>query len=69
MGDLNPKVAADGWGSSRFKCPFLHLLILFVVFNTFLKIKPSNKKNALKNESVYLLRKFQENPPIFMQLS
>jgi hypothetical protein len=68
MGDLNPKVATDGWGSCHFKCPFLHLLILSVVFHTFLKLKTSHKKHTLKNESGYPLRKFQENPPIFTQL-
>jgi len=33
---LNPQTAADGQGSLHFKWPFLHLLILFLVFNTFL---------------------------------
>jgi hypothetical protein len=69
MRDLNPRAAADGQGSYCFKCPFLHLLVLSVVFLTFLKIKTSNKKYTLKNEFFYLLCKFQENPPIFMQLS
>jgi hypothetical protein len=69
MTDLNPKVAADGRGSFHFKCPFSHLMILSIVFQTFLKIKTSNKKYTLKNESSYPLRKFQENPPIFTQLS
>jgi hypothetical protein len=68
MGDLNPKVAAGGQGSFDFKCPFSHLLIS-IVFHTFLKIKTSNKKHTLKNESIYSLRKLQENPPTFMQLS
>ena len=31
MRDLNPKVAADGWGTFCFKCLFLHLLY-FVPF-------------------------------------
>jgi hypothetical protein len=69
MGDLNPKVATDGPGSFRFKCLFLHLLILAVIFHKILKIKTLNKKYTLKNDSVYPLHKFQENPPIFMQLS
>jgi hypothetical protein len=48
MGDLNPKAAADSRGSFRFKCPFLQVLILSVVFHTFLKRKASNKKYMLK---------------------
>jgi hypothetical protein len=66
MRNLNPKVAADGQGSFHFKQQFSHLLILSIVFHTFLKIKTSNKKYMLKNESIY---KLQENPPIFMQIS
>jgi len=42
MRDLNPKVAADGQGTFRFICPFLHLLILSAIFHTSLKIKTSN---------------------------
>jgi hypothetical protein len=52
MGDLNPKVATDGQGSFHFKCPFSHVLILSVVFHTFLKTRTSNKKYMLKNESI-----------------
>jgi hypothetical protein len=69
MGDLNPKVATVGCGSFHFICPFSHLLILSILFHTFLKIKISNKKYMLKNDSSYPLRKSQENPPIFMQLT
>jgi hypothetical protein len=69
VGDLNPKLAADGQGSFRFKCRFSHLLILSVVCYTFLKMKTSNKKHRLKNESIYPLRQFQENTPIFTPLS
>jgi hypothetical protein len=69
MGDLNPKVAADGRGSLRINCPFSHVLLLSVVFHTFLKINTSNKKHTPKNESIYKFCKFQENPPIFTQLN
>ena len=48
MRDLNPKVAADDWGTLRFKFPFLHLLILSPVLHTFLKIKIWNKKYKLR---------------------
>ena len=43
MGDLNPKVASDGRGTSHFQCPFLHLLILSAVFHTFLKLRADLK--------------------------
>jgi hypothetical protein len=69
MGDLNSKVAADSQGSLHFKCLFLHLLILSVVFHTFLKIKTSNTKYTLMNRSIHLFRMFQEIPPLFTQLS
>ena len=36
--DLNPKLAADGWGTFHFKCLFLYLLILYAVLHTFLKL-------------------------------
>jgi len=47
-----PKVAAGGWGSFCFKCPFLHQLILSIVFHTFLNTRTSNKKYMLKNGSI-----------------
>lgn len=42
--DLNPNIAADGWVSLRCKWPFLHLLILLLVFHTFLILNTLNKK-------------------------
>jgi hypothetical protein len=48
MRDLNPKVAADSQGTFRFKCPFLLMLVLSAIFNTFLKIKTSNKSIRLR---------------------
>jgi hypothetical protein len=38
MRDLNPKAAADSWGTFNFKWPFSRLLILSVVLHTFLKL-------------------------------
>jgi len=69
MRDLNPKVAADDQGTFHFHCPFLHLQILSIVFQTFLQFITSNKTYMLKNESIYPFCQFEENPPIFMKLS
>jgi len=69
MRDLNPKAATDGQGTFHFKCLFLDLLLLSAIFHTFLKIKILNKMYSFKNESNYLLRQFEENPPIFTHLS
>jgi hypothetical protein len=41
-GDLNPNVVADVWGSAYFKCQFLHLVMLSIIFHAFLKLKTSN---------------------------
>jgi len=38
------------------------------VFYTILKLLTSSKKYMLKNESIYPVCKFKENPPIFMKL-
>jgi len=66
---LTLKVAADDWGTFFcLKCAFLHLLILSVVFHTFLKLITRNKKYMLKNEAIYPFHKFKENPHIFMKL-
>ena len=46
--------------------PFLHLLILSIVFHTFFKLITSNKKYTPTCESIYPFCKFKENPPIFM---
>jgi hypothetical protein len=35
---LSPCVVDDGWGLFHFKCSFLHLFILYLVFHTFLKL-------------------------------
>ena len=67
--DLNPKVAAHGQHTFRLKCLFLHLPILSAVFHAFLKIKTSNTKCTLMNESIYPFGKFKENPAIFKKLS
>ena len=67
--DLNSKVATDGWGTFHFKCLFFQLLILSIVFCTFLKLTASNKKFTLENESTYPFCKFEENPPIFAKCS
>jgi hypothetical protein len=40
---MNPIIAADGL-FFNFKCPCLCLLILSVVFDTFLKLKTLNEK-------------------------
>jgi hypothetical protein len=69
MRDLNFEVATDGWGTVHFKCLFLHLLMLSIVFHTFLKLIASNKKYTLENESIYPFHKFEENPPIFAKRS
>jgi len=69
MSDLKPRVAANGRHSFHFKHPFLHLLILSTVFHTLLKIKTSHRKYMIQNGSIHLCHKFQENPPIFTQLS
>jgi len=37
MRGSNPKVATDSWGTLYFKITILHLLIISVVFHTFLK--------------------------------
>jgi hypothetical protein len=67
--DLKPKVATHSQQTFPLKRPFLHLLILSTVFHTFSKIKISNKKCTLKNESIYPFGKFKENPPIIKKLS
>jgi hypothetical protein len=54
--------------ADSFKCLFLHLLILSVIFNTFLNLNTPNKKHVLKNGYVYLFQKFQPNLPIFVQV-
>lgn len=69
MRDLKSRVAANGRRSFHFKPPFLHFFILSTVFHTLLKIKTSNRKYMLQNGSIQLCHKFQENPPIFTQLS
>ena len=69
MRDLNPKVAADGQSTSGCQCLFLHLLILSAVFHIFLKINTWNKKYKYKNEYTYPFCQFEENPPIFTNLS
>jgi len=53
--DLNPKAAADGQSTFCFKWPFLHLMILTIVFHTFLKLITANKMYILKNESIFSL--------------
>jgi hypothetical protein len=68
MRDINPEAAANRQGTVRFKYPFLHLLILSVVFHTFLKLITSNKKYTHKNVSVYPFCRFEENPLVFMKL-
>jgi hypothetical protein len=62
MRDIKAKIAADRQGTSRFKWPFLRLMILSVVFPTNLKLMTSNTKYPVKNESIYPFRKFRENP-------
>jgi len=64
MRDLNPKVAADGQDTFRSELLLLHLLILSIAFRTFLKLFASNKKYTLKNESIFPLCTFTENPPL-----
>lgn len=55
---LNPNTAADNWSTFCCKWPFLHQLILFLVYHTFLILNTSKKKYMLKNWSVYLFPKF-----------
>jgi hypothetical protein len=62
MRDINAKIAADRQGTSRFKLLFLRLMILSVVFPTNLKLMTSNTQCPHKNECIYPLRKFRENP-------
>ena len=50
---FNPIVVADRWYYFRFRCPFLHLFVLSV-FDTFLKVKSSNKKYPIKQVSIRL---------------
>jgi hypothetical protein len=45
-------------GSVCFKWPLQHLLILYPVLHTLLNLNTTNKKYALKNESLYLFHKF-----------
>jgi hypothetical protein len=46
--DLNTNPAAHGYYTYHFTCPFLCLLILFIVFHTFLNLKTS------KTHSIFL---------------
>jgi len=61
---LNFNVAADGRGYCYSQWPFLDVLILFIVWHTFLILNTSSQKYALKNGSTYLLPKFQNDPLI-----
>jgi hypothetical protein len=53
----------------HFKLSFLHPLILFFVFHTFLILNTSNKRYTLENGSIYLLLKFRNSALVFTQLS
>jgi hypothetical protein len=44
MRDLYPNIATEGWVSLCCKWPFLHLLILSLVFHTFLILNTLNEK-------------------------
>jgi hypothetical protein len=50
------------------KCPFLHLLILSVVFHTVLKLITPNEKFTLQNESIYPFCKFKKIHTFFVKL-
>jgi hypothetical protein len=62
---LNPNTSADNWSTFCCKWPFLHRLILFLVYHTFLILNTSKKKYMLKNWSVYLFPKFGNSALIF----
>ena len=55
---LDYNVATDSWVSVHFKYPFLMLLVLYVVYLTFLELKTSNWKCTLKNGTTYPCSKF-----------
>jgi hypothetical protein len=69
MRDLNTNPAAHGYYTFHFTCQFLCLLILFIVFHTFLNLKISNTKCILKDCSIYPFPKFHNSSLIFMQPS
>jgi hypothetical protein len=51
----------------QFKCPLLHFLkILFIVFQTFLRLGSLNKKYLVMNESIHLCPKLCNMPPIVL---
>jgi hypothetical protein len=63
---VKPRSATGDWGTFPFKCPFLHLLILFIVFLTFLNLITSDKNR--KKESIYFFHKLEENSPLLTKL-
>jgi hypothetical protein len=67
MRNLNTNPAAYGY-SFHFTCQFLCLLILFIVFHTFLNLKTSNTKYILKDCSIYPFPKFHNSSLIFMHI-
>jgi len=66
---LKLKAAADSRGSFLFKCLFFTPAAIIRCISYILKIETWNKKYTFKNESIYPFHKFEENLPIFTNLS